>query len=647
MVSQIGLFALVLALITALSQAVLPLWGSYKNNNTLMLTARPLANLQALFLTLSFVMLVVAFIQDDFSLKYVAYNSNTTLPLMYKISAVWAAHEGSLLLWVLLLSWWGFLIAVFSKSIPDEMVAKILAVMGLVGVGFLSFVLFTSNPFEVLNNIPAEGRDLNPLLQDIGLILHPPLLYMGYVGFSVSFAFAIAAMLSGQLDASWARWSRPWTTIAWAFLTIGIALGSWWAYYELGWGGWWFWDPVENASFMPWLSGTALIHSFAVVEKRGAFKAWTVLLAIITFSLCLMGTFLVRSGVLTSVHAFAADPGRGVFILIFLTAVIGSSLLLYSYRANQIKAISSFKLISRDNFLLVNNILLMVLMASILLGTLYPLMIDAMGMGKLSVGAPYFNAIFVPLSLPLAALIGIGVFIRWRDDSLKRIFFEVKYYLLISIILGVVWSLIYPQWYLVASIALSIAIWIFLTSISRLFNKKRLANNSRAKYGVTLAHIGVAVFIVGATLTSLYSVEKDVHLKVGESYQMAGFDFKFVKMDRKAERNYLSNEGEIEVYKNKKLYKTLYPQKRSYQNQQMPMTEAGIDAGFFADIFVAMGEDLKDGSWTIRLQYKPFVRWLWLGGLLMTFGGILAAADKRFFKFAKMAKIKLDEGADK
>jgi cytochrome c-type biogenesis protein CcmF len=643
MLAQIGLFSLILSFVVAILQSTLPMYGYYINNPNLMKTARSLSYLQAAFLTLSFIMLVFSFLIDDFSLVYVASNSNSSLPFMYKISAVWAAHEGSLLLWVLLLSWWGVLISIFSKSMPDDVLSLVLSVMGIIAIGFLAFVLFTSNPFDILPNPPSDGRDLNPLLQDIGLILHPPILYMGYVGFSVSFAFAIAAMLYGTLDSAWARMLRPWTSISWMFLTLGIALGSWWAYYELGWGGWWFWDPVENASFMPWITGTALLHSLAVADKRSSFKAWSVLLAITTFSLCLMGTFLVRSGVLTSVHAFASDPTRGVFILIFLLLIIGSSLLLYSYRANKIKATGGFAILSKDSFLLLNNIILMVIMTSILLGTLYPLIIDALGLGKISVGAPYFNAIFVPLSLPLATLIGVGIYLRWKNDTFLRVFNQLKYHIIISIILGIVLSLILPTWHFVVALALVVSVWITTTSLARLFKNGKLANNSKAKYGTTIAHIGVAVFIVGATITSMYSIEKDVALSKNQVYKMGHLKFKLIDIIEKKQHNYLTNMAKIEVYENEEIITTLKPEKRIYPNQQMPMTEAGIDAGLFADIFVALGEDLKDGSWTVRLQHKPFVRWLWLGALLMAFGAIMAAIDGRYLKFAKMAKEQLKE----
>jgi cytochrome c-type biogenesis protein CcmF len=528
---------------------------------------------------------------------------------------------------------------------PETMIARVVGVMGLISVGFLLFMLFTSNPFDRLINAPIEGRDLNPLLQDPGLAIHPPMLYMGYVGFSVAFAFAIAAMLGGRLDAAWARWSRPWTNVAWAFLTLGIVLGSWWAYYELGWGGWWFWDPVENASFMPWLVGTALIHSLAVTEKRGAFKAWTVLLAIFAFSLSLLGTFLVRSGVLTSVHAFASDPSRGIFILIFLIVVIGGSLLLYSWRASQIRSSVSFNLVSRETGLLLNNVILVVAASSVLLGTLYPLAIDALGLGKISVGPPYFNSVFIPLTAPLAALVGIGALTRWRQDSGKRLFARLQLSLLVSVVAGFALMLFAPFFAWGAVIALILAIWVLMSTLQWLLDRKTagrsllqaMENTPRSGWGMVCGHLGIAVFVVGVTLTSIYSEEKDVRLEPGQSYSLGGYDFIFHGAKRSQGPNYQAFRAEVDIEFQGKHIAHLNPEKRNYKTG-MPMTEAGIDDGLFRDLFVALGEPLgTDGAWSVRLYHKPFVRWVWLGGLFMALGGLLAASDRRYYRLKKKA----------
>jgi len=643
MIPELGHVALILALSIAFVQAFFPLWGAQTHSKNLIALARPAAAAQAIAMLISFLCLVYAFVTDDFSVRYVASNSNTDLPLLFKVSAVWGAHEGSLLLWAFTLAIWGAAVAFFSKSIPGEMVARVIGVIALVGIGFLLFMLLTSNPFDRLISPPMEGRDLNPLLQDFGLAIHPPMLYMGYVGFSVAFAFAIAAMLGGKLDAAWARWSRPWTNIAWMFLTLGIALGSWWAYYELGWGGWWFWDPVENASFMPWIVGTALLHSLAVTEKRGAFKAWTVLLAIMAFSLSLLGTFLVRSGVLTSVHAFATDPGRGVFILIFLVVVIGGSLALYTWRAADIRSQVSFKLFSRETFLLMNNVLLVVVMASILLGTLYPLLIDALSAGKISVGPPYFNSVFVPLTIPLAILVGLGALSRWKKDDMQRVWSKVNVLAVISIVAGVSLPLLRNEPYeWQAAMGLALSIWVVLTTMVWIHDNKGpglagLAKISRAGWGMVLGHIGIAVFATGVSLTSLYSIEKDLRMEVGQSYTMNDYEFIFRGVENHTGPNYDAKKGHMDVHLNGQFYTKLEPSKRIYHVQTMPMTEAAIDAGFTRDLFVAIGEDLGGGAWSFRLYYKPFVRWLWLAAIFMGLGGILAATDSRYLRLARRA----------
>jgi cytochrome c-type biogenesis protein CcmF len=641
MIPEIGQFSLILALCMALVQSFLPVIGAARAIPGWIAVARPSAYAQLLFVLIAFGCLTWSFISNDFSVAYVAHNSNTALPLLYKISGVWGAHEGSLLLWALVLALWTGAVSRFSRGVPDDMVARVLGVMGMVGVGFLLFLLLTSNPFERLFPTPLEGRDLNPLLQDPGLAIHPPMLYMGYVGFSVAFAFAIAAMLSGQLDTAWARWSRPWTNIAWVFLTIGITLGSWWAYYELGWGGWWFWDPVENASFMPWLVGTALIHSLAVTEKRGAFKAWTVLLAIFAFSLSLLGTFLVRSGVLTSVHAFASDPARGLFILIFLAVVVGGSLLLYAVRAPRIRSTGGFDIVSRETALLLNNVLLVAAAASILLGTLYPLLIDALGLGKISVGPPYFNTVFIPLTAPLALLLGVGAMMRWKKDSPARLSRLLRGAFVLSLIIGIAIPLFVMPWFSwQAAIGLVLAVWTALSTLQGLNEQvakgssgrlRRFLSLPRSFYGMTLAHFGVAVFITGITLTATYSTEKDVRLAPGEDITLGGYTFRFEGVRRFAGPNFTADEGAITVTHEGEAAVLLRPQKRVYRVQRMPMTEAAIDAGLFRDLFVALGEPLgEEGAWSVRIYHKPFIRWIWMGPVLMALGGLLAASDRRY-----------------
>ncbi|WP_126454782.1 heme lyase CcmF/NrfE family subunit [Sulfuriflexus mobilis] len=648
MIPELGHFALILALSMALVQAVVPLVGAARGLSGWIAVARPAARAQLLCLVIAFACLTSAFIGNDFSVLYVTRNSNTDLPLLYRIAAVWGAHEGSLLLWALVLAMWSGAVTVFSRSVPETMVARVLGVMGLVSVGFLLFMLFTSNPFERQFPIPLQGRDLNPLLQDFGLAIHPPMLYMGYVGFSVAFAFAIAALLGGHLDAAWARWSRPWTSIAWVFLTGGIALGSWWAYYELGWGGWWFWDPVENASFMPWLVGTALMHSLAATEKRGTFKAWTVLLAIFAFSLSLLGTFLVRSGVLTSVHAFATDPKRGVFILLFLGVVVGGSLALYAWRAPQIRSTAHFELVSRETGLLLNNVLLVVVAASILLGTLYPLVIDALGIGKISVGPPYFNSVFVPLTIPLALLVGVGALARWKQDSLKSLLWRLRYVFGASLIIGVLFPLLFMSHVLwQAMLGMVLAAWVSLSTlyglVDRVANKphpwRALRSVPRGFYGMSLAHLGIAVFTVGVTLTSLYSDEQDVRLAPGEGYELGGYRFQFDGVKRVNGPNYLANEGQLSVTRNGEQVAVLTPQKRFYGTSTNPMTEAAIDAGLTRDLFVALGEPLgKEGAWSVRLYHKPYIRWIWLGAVFMSLGGLLAATDRRYRLAARRSR---------
>ena len=638
MIAELGNFALMLALCLALVQGSLPLLGAWRGEARWMALARPAAGGQGAFVTIAFGCLLYCFIADDFSVSYVAANSNSTLPVYYRIAATWGGHEGSLLLWVQILAVWTVAVARFSRQLPQATVARVLAVMGLISVGFLSFMLFTSNPFERLLPAAADGRDLNPLLQDFGMIIHPPLLYMGYVGFSVAFAFAIAALLGGQLDAAWARWSRPWTLVAWSFLTLGIFMGSFWAYYELGWGGWWFWDAVENASFMPWLVGTALIHSLAVTEKRGGFKNWTVLLAILGFSLSLLGTFLVRSGVLTSVHAFATDPRRGLFILVFLAIVIGGSLALFAWRAPKVGLGGSFALFSRESLLLVNNVLLLVAAATVLLGTLYPLLLDALNLGKISVGPPYFEAVFVPLMLPLLLLLAAGPFVSWKDAALRPLLRRLRWPAVVVAICAAALLLAWQTSALVTA-GLVLALWIALGTALHLQQRlaagatplwQRVRQQPRSYWGMIAAHAGMAVFVAGVTLVKGGEHSEDVSMRVGDSVAGGAYRYNFNALARADGPNYIAARATFEVWKAGHLVAVLYPEKRYYTVQQMPMTNAGIDRSFTRDLYVSLGDASKDGTWVVRLQNKPFVSWIWSGCLIIAAGGLLAASDRRY-----------------
>ncbi|TYP61721.1 heme lyase CcmF/NrfE family subunit [Stutzerimonas stutzeri] len=638
MIPELGHLAMILALCLAVVQGTLPLIGAWRGDSQWMGLAQPAAWGQFSFLAFSFACLTYAFMVDDFSVAYVAQNSNSALPWYYKFSAVWGAHEGSLLLWAFILAGWTFAVSIFSRQLPEDMLARVLGVMGLISIGFLLFLIVTSNPFErLLPQAPMDGRDLNPLLQDFGLVVHPPMLYMGYVGFSVAFAFAIAALLGGRLDAAWARWSRPWTLIAWAFLGTGIALGSWWAYYELGWGGWWFWDPVENASFMPWLVGTALIHSLAVTEKRGVFKSWTVLLAIAAFSLSLLGTFLVRSGVLTSVHAFATDPERGVFILAFLLVVIGGSLTLFALRAPVVKSQIGFGLWSRETLLLVNNLLLVVATSMILLGTLYPLLLDALSDTKLSVGPPYFNAMFLPLIGALMLALGVGVLVRWKNTPVKWLIGMLTPVLITSAVLGGLGSMLFGDFHWAVLAVCLLAGWVVSAGVRDILDKTRhkgllkgLRSLAPSYWGMQLAHFGLVVCALGVVLTSQQSDERDLRLAPGESLQLGGYSFVFDGAKHFEGPNFTSDKGTFRVFEGDKQVATLHPEKRLYTVQQMPMTEAGIDAGFTRDLYVALGEPLENGAWAVRVHIKPFVRWIWLGALMMSLGGVLSVSDKRY-----------------
>jgi cytochrome c-type biogenesis protein CcmF len=648
MIPELGNFACMVALAVTLVQGILPIAGSFSGNQRWMALARPAAAANFLLITVAFACLVHAFVTNDFSVTYVASNSNSSLPVYYRIAGAWGGHEGSLLLWIWMLVMWGFAVALFSRQLPDETVARVLGVMGLIGIGFLAFLLFTSNPFDRLLPAAPDGRDLNPLLQDFGMIIHPPLLYMGYVGFSVAFAFALAALMGGQLDAAWARWSRPWTSIAWMFLTLGIFMGSFWAYYELGWGGWWFWDPVENASFMPWLVGTALIHSLAVTEKRGSFKNWTVLLAIIAFSLSLLGTFLVRSGVLTSVHAFATDPERGLFILIFLAVVIGGSLLLYAWRAPKVGLGGSFALISRESALLVNNVLLLVASATVLLGTLYPLFLDALALGKISVGPPYFEAVFVPLMIPVLILAAVGPFVRWKDASLPELLRRLRWVALASVGLAVEIALVLAASPMVTA-GLAFAVWIVFASVAHVVERvrrapanmpltRRLAREPRSYWAMLLAHAGIGVFVVGVTMVKGFDDAKDVNMRIGETATVNGYAFTMKDLNEVKGPNYIAARATFEVVKDGKQVTVLHPEKRMYLVQKMPMTEAGIDRGFTRDLYVSLGEATQDGAWIVRVQHKPFVGWIWGGCIIMALGGLLAASDRRYRVAARQKK---------
>lgn len=646
MIPELGNLAIMLALGLALIQGTLPILGAFRRNWRLTALARPMATGQFVFVTLAFACLVSSFINNDFSVLYVASNSNSNLPVHYRVTGTWGGHEGSLLLWVQILTLWGFAVALFSRQLPQEMVARVLGVMGLVSVGFLTFMLFTSNPFERLLPAAAEGRDLNPLLQDFGMIIHPPLLYMGYVGFSVAFSFALAALLGGQLDAAWARWSRPWTLVAWMFLTLGIFMGSFWAYYELGWGGWWFWDAVENASFMPWLVGTALIHSLAVTEKRGSFKNWTVLLAIAAFSLSLLGTFLVRSGVLTSVHAFATDPRRGLFILVFLSIVIGGSLLLFAWRAPKVGLGGRFALVSREAMLLVNNVLLLVAASTVFLGTLYPLFLDAMNMGKISVGPPYFEAVFVPLMIPVLLMLAIAPFVRWKEAQWQPVAHGLKW-VAAAAMLVVVYSAFMLKATPMVVLGLTMAAWVLLATGWHLFERlqqaravpllRRIGNLPRSYWGMLLAHAGIGVFVIGVTLVRGFEAAEDVKMAVGDVVKLNSYSFRMTDVAPATGPNYTATRATIEVKQGEQVIATLHPEKRLYTAQNMPMTEAAIDRGVTRDLYVALGESLDAKTWIVRVQHKPFVAWIWAGCLIMALGGWFAASDKRY-RLKKTAK---------
>jgi len=630
MIPEIGHFALVLALCLALIEGTLPLLGAQQGRSAWVVLAKPAAQALFLVMTLSFLALCWCFYANDFSVLYVAEHSNSKLPLMYRMGAVWGGHEGSLLLWVYMLSAWTFAVAQLSRNLDEITVARVVGVLGLVTAGLLLFILFTSNPFDRVMPVPDNGRDLNPLLQDPGLVFHPPMLYMGYVGFSVAFAFAIAALLSGKLDAAWARWSRPWTITAWSFLTVGIALGSWWAYYELGWGGWWFWDPVENASFMPWLVGTALLHSLAVTEKRGSFKNWTVLLAISAFSLSLLGTFLVRSGVLTSVHAFAADPRRGVFILILLALVVGSSLTLFAVRASHVARGGAFALVSRETFMLAGNVFFVVAASAVLLGTVYPLVMDALNLGKLSVGAPYFNTVFVPIMVPVLVLLGVGPLAHWKHADLQDLFKRVWGVALLAVLAPVIAYVWLGGGTFMTLLGITLAVWISGTVLLQVAKRLQFGNPPLSYWGMQVAHLGMAVFVFGVTMVGGYQQEKDVRMELGDVTTVGGYEFQFKGVQVVAGPNYEASRAEFKVSKPGMADIIMSPEKRRYFSSAMPMTEAAIDASLTRDLYVSLGELQDDSAWAVRVFYKPFVDWIWGGCLMMALGGVLAMFDRRY-----------------
>jgi cytochrome c-type biogenesis protein CcmF len=649
MIPEIGQVALLLALAMALILGTLPMIGAARGRADWMALTRPAARAHGLLVAIAFCCLVSCFVRNDFSVLYVASNSNSSLPLPYRIAGVWGGHEGSLLLWLAMLSAWMLAVAQWSTKLPPPFVARVLGIMGLVSIGFILFMLTTSNPFDRLVPVPIDGNDLNPLLQDPGMVAHPPMLYMGYVGFSVAFAFAVAALIEGKLDATWARWTRPWTTAAWSCLTIGIMLGSAWAYYELGWGGWWFWDPVENASFMPWLAGTALIHSLAVTEKRGAFKSWTVLLALLAFTLSLLGTFIVRSGVLSSVHAFATDPKRGLFILVFLGIVVGGALTLYAWRAPKVGLGARFALVSRESMLLGNNMLFVVVCASVLLGTMYPLLLDALGMGKISVGAPYFETVFLPLMVPVVLLMALGPLARWKEASLPSLFHRLRWAALASVLGALATAWLAGKVSSLPTLGFLMAYWITASIVTDAVERlqsdggaqlslfARMRQWPRSLTGMWLAHLGVAVFAFGVSMVRTYEVEEDLTMAMGSSATVGGYEFKLGDVHDLRGPNYVAKEADMPVTRGGSEITVLRPQKRVYLIQRTPTTEAAIQPGITRDLYVSLGEEVQPNTWTVRIHVKPFVDWIWAGCLLMALGGFVAVSDRRYRAKARQA----------
>lgn len=644
MIPEIGQFALVLALLMALIQGTIPLIGAHRGTPALMATAHTAVAGQFMFLVIAYITLTYAFITHDFSVAYVANHSNSMLPLMYRISGVWGGHEGSLLLWALMLGGWSLAVSIFSKGLPTDMAARTVAVMGLVSVGILSFTLFTSNPFQGMFPVPADGRDLNPLLQDPGLVIHPPMLYMGYVGLAVPFAIAVAALIGGRLDAAWARWTRPWATTAWAFLGTGIALGSWWAYYTLGWGGWWFWDPVENASLMPWLAATALIHSLAATEKRGAFRSWTVLLAITAFSLSLLGTFLVRSGVLVSVHAFATDPTRGIYILMLLLTIVGISFALYAWRAPSVRSHAEFHPVSREGGLLANNVILTVALAAVLLGTLYPLFLDALNMGKISVGPPYFNAVFAPLMVPLIFLVGLGPMLRWKQSSALELSKRLWHTLLAALVVGVVFPLVMEgSITFMVFLGVGLGVWIMFSMIHDLISRARKQGKGLSAlfklpagyWGMTVSHFGFAILVIGITMLMAFEQDQDVRLGLGQSHTLGAYTYELQEVYPVKGPNWEAMEARVKVTRDDRHVADLFPQRRLYIVQNMPMAQASYKSNLRRDIFVALGEPMSGNTWSLRLYHNPFQSWLWIGSIFIVLGGLVAATDRRYRVFSR------------
>jgi len=634
MIAEIGLFSLILALVFASLLVIIPAIG-LKTGKTELIDSAPIYVIgQFCFVAFAYVALTLCFLSNDFTVIYVLTNSSISLPWFYKLCAVWGGHEGSMLLWVAILSLWMLAVTLFSKKLENQFKTRVLIVLGALSVGFILFLLSTSNPFlRQFQVLDSQGRDLNPLLQDLGFLFHPPMLYMGYVGFSVAFAFAIAALWMGKLESNWTKWTRPWTLAAWCCLTAGITLGSWWAYRELGWGGWWFWDPVENASFMPWLVGTALIHSLAVSEQRRQFMAWTLLLAITAFSLSLIGTFLVRSGVLTSVHAFAVDPQRGTYILGFLLLVIGGSLLLFALRAQTLQRVENPALVSRESALLLNNVFLAVIMLTVLMGTVYPLLIDGLGLGKLSVGAPYFNAVFVPIMIPLLILMGLGIHLKWQRDSLNRIAIRLIAIAAMSIVVPLMLLILFANHINgYTLLGLTLAFWLILSTLKLLqirIRQRGVNALGQAFLGMVVAHCGIAVTVIGIAVSTGYGVQDDVRMAPGSKAKLAGYTINFIEEKNLSGPNYHGAQATFTIDNGKEI-KTIYPEKRIYNVGKMAMTESAIDVNPFRDIYVALGEPLDDTAWSVRLYFKPFIRWIWAGGFMVLAGGLLALTDRRY-----------------
>jgi cytochrome c-type biogenesis protein CcmF len=634
MIPEIGQFAMILALLLAAAQAFFGIAGPWRGNPRLMQAVYPAVAGQFVMLALAFGCLVWSLVVNDFSVKLVVLHSNTALPIYFRVAAAWGNHEGSLLFWVFVLSVWTLSVAAFSTSLPRAFVARVLGVLGVISLGFLLFSLATSNPFERLQPARFDGIDLNPVLQDIGLTIHPPMLYVGYVGFSVAFAFACAAMLEGKLDQTWARWTRPWTTVAWMFLTMGIALGAWWAYYELGWGGYWAWDPVENSILMPWLLGTALIHSLSVTDKRGLFKSWTLLLAIMAFSFCLLATFMVRSGVLVSVHSFAADPKRGIFILTFLALMIGGSLSLYLWRAPLLRSEAGFDLVSRESFLLFNNILLVVATAVVFGGTMAPFIADLAGLGTMSVGPPYFNPMFLLPMLPLLALVSIGTFARWKRGQLGESRRRILGSLALALVLGLAVMLgLYTDRSVLGPVGVVLGLWIIVSALIDPIDRwRRGLSVSAAILGMTLAHIGLGIVTTGLTTMESRRVERDVALSPGQQVDVGRYSFRFLGTEDVDGPNYQATRGRIEVFHDGKPQTILLPERRNYWVQQQSLAEAAVGVSWSRDVLATMGDEVGKGAWSLRLQVRPLMRLVWLGAFLMACGGFLATLDRRYRK---------------